>query len=581
MDLNEPILSEVANRFVLFPIRFPKIWNMYKSAESAFWTAEEVDLTKDMNDWEKLNKNEQHFIKHVLAFFAGSDGIVNENLSARFMNDVKIPEAKAFYGFQIAMENIHCVTPETEILTKSGYLTICHLDGHTVDVWNGEQFSTVTVHKTSEAAEVFTVKLTNGMELSCTSEHKWLIDGYDERVFTKDLVPGMMIRTYELPEPIELSDPEIFTNVQEHGMLCGMANAVYEPLKFNCRSRLFVPVNYSVNTKLEWLTGLFKTAAIINTSATILNSNQEFLKCVQLLLTTLGVFSCTKQGSLTVTGYDLKKLTDLGLRIDNPALNIVLQNLLVKDRTDFMIAHNEKLPDLSPTYCFNEPLKHTGIFNGILTGQSEMYSLMIDQYIKDPAEKDYLFNAIKNIPCIAKKANWALKWISDTESPYAMRLVAFACVEGIFFSGAFCAIFWLKEKGVLPGLCTSNEFISRDESLHTEFACLLYSMLENKMEDDKVYQMIREAVEIEQEFICDSIPCAMLGMNSDLMSQYIQFVADRLVVQLGYEKIYSVKNPFDFMDRINLSNKTNFFEHRPTDYARPQDQRNFSLDEEF
>jgi hypothetical protein len=391
----------------------------------------------------------------------------------------------------------------------------------------------------------------------------------------------MMIRTFELPEPIDLSDPEIFTNVQEHGMLCGMENLVYEPLKFNCRSRLFVPVNYSVQTKLEWLTGLFKTAAIINTSATILNSNQEVLKCVQLLLTTLGVFSCTNQGSLTVSGYDLKKLADMGLRIENPALNIVLQNLLAKDRINLLVAHTEKLPDLSPTYCFNEPLKHTGIFNGILTGQSEMYSLMIDQYIKDPAEKEYLFNAMKNIPCIAKKANWALRWISDTESPYAMRLVAFACVEGIFFSGAFCAIFWLKEKGVLPGLCTSNEFISRDESLHTEFACLLYSMLENKMEDDKVYQMIREAVEIEQEFICDSIPCAMLGMNSDLMSQYIQFVADRLVVQLGYEKIYSVKNPFDFMDRINLSNKTNFFEHRPTDYARPQDQRNFSLDEEF
>lgn len=549
---------------------------MYKTAESAFWTAEEVDLNKDMNDWELLNKNEQHFIKHVLAFFAGSDGIVNENLSVRFMNDIKIPEAKAFYGFQIAMENIHCVTPDTEILTKSGYKTIGAIANQEVEVWNGKQFSSVKVLKTSESSEIIKVGLTNGMELCCTPEHKWLIDGYEERIHTKDLVPGMLIKPYMLPEPMDLVDPELFSNAHDHGVMCGVEKSAYDPIRFNCRSRYFVPVNYGMRTKIEWLNGLFKSAVVINDTATIICSNQEFLKHLQLMLTTLGLFSAVRHGSLALCGGQLRKLIEMGVSVN------CTEALPIDDAVPtILISTVKSVQEPSCTYCFNEPLEHTGIFNGILTGQSEMYSLMIDQYIKDPQEKDYLFNAIKNIPCISKKANWALKWIADKDAAYAMRLVAFACVEGIFFSGAFCAIFWLKEKGVMPGLCTSNEFISRDESLHTEFACLLYSMLNTKLEESMIHDIIREAVEIEQEFICDSIPCNMLGMNSDLMEQYIQFVADRLLLQLGCTKLYSVKNPFDFMDRINLSNKTNFFEHRPTEYARTQETRDFSLNEEF
>jgi ribonucleotide reductase beta subunit family protein with ferritin-like domain len=320
----EELLTENRNRFVLYPIKYDNIWKMFKTAESAFWTVEEVDLSKDIGDWEnKLNDNERYFIKHILAFFAASDGIVNENLAGRFYNDVMVPEAKAFYGFQIAMELIH----------------------------------------------------------------------------------------------------------------------------------------------------------------------------------------------------------------------------------------------------------------------SEMYSLMIDTYIKNTQEKNTLFNAIQTIPCIKKKAEWALRWIENKDAPFAMRLIAFAVVEGVFFSGAFCSIFWLKERGLMPGLCTSNEFISRDESLHTEFAVLLYSMIKNKLDQVEVHDLIKEAVDIELEFIIDSIPCNMLGMNSELMQEYIKFVADRLVVQLGYEKIYNAKNPFPFMDRINLEHKTNFFENRESNYSKAKvGQTNvyeFSLDEAF
>jgi ribonucleoside-diphosphate reductase subunit M2 len=328
MNQGEELLVENKNRYVVYPIKYNEIWKMYKLALSSFWTAEEVDLAKDMDDWLKLSDNERFFIKNILAFFAGSDGIVNENLSSRFMNDVSIPEAKCFYGFQIAIESIH----------------------------------------------------------------------------------------------------------------------------------------------------------------------------------------------------------------------------------------------------------------------SEVYSLLIDTYIKDQEEKNHLLNAIYTIPCIKKKADWALKWITSQNDSFAHRLVAFAVVEGIFFSGAFCSIFWLKERGVMPGLTFSNELISRDEGLHTEFAVLLYSMLKNKIDQEDIHTIVKEAVEIENEFITVSIPCSMLGMNSTLMCDYIKYVADRLVVQLGYDKIYNVSNPFDFMDRIGLNLKSNFFEHRSSEYSRPNvgtDTQNmkdifkFTLDADF
>jgi ribonucleotide reductase beta subunit family protein with ferritin-like domain len=302
---NEPLLLPDDNRFVMFPITNQDIWEMYKKQVDCFWRAEEIDLSKDITDWNSLNKDERFFVSMILAFFAASDGIVLENLAVRFMKDVQISEARAFYGFQIAMENIH----------------------------------------------------------------------------------------------------------------------------------------------------------------------------------------------------------------------------------------------------------------------SETYSLLIETYIKDSLEKNNLFNAINNFPCIEKKALWAQKWINDNRSSFATRLVAFACVEGIFFSGAFCSIYWLKKRGLMPGLTFSNELISRDEALHTEFAVLLYSKLKNKLKKSKIYEIIKDAVEIEIEFICHALPCRLIGMNSVMMTQYIQFVADRLCLQLGYDKIYNVSNCFDFMELISLESKTNFFEKRNDSYA--------------
>ena len=301
----EPLLKPDDNRFVMFPIQHNDIWEMYKKQVDCFWRAEEIDLSKDLNDWKTITNDEQHFVKMILAFFAASDGLVLENLASRFMSDVQLSEARAFYGFQIAMENIH----------------------------------------------------------------------------------------------------------------------------------------------------------------------------------------------------------------------------------------------------------------------SQTYSLLIDTYIRDEEEKHKLFNAIENFPCIKKKADWAKKWISDNRSSFAARLVAFAAIEGIFFSAAFSSIYWIKKRGLMPGLTFSNELISRDEALHTEFAVLLYSKLQRKLPKKRIYEIIQEAVEIEKEFITDAIPCRMIGMNTKLMTQYIEFVADRLCLQLGYDKIYNSQNPFDFMELISIESKVNFFERTNAEYA--------------
>ena len=301
----EPLLQEDVNRYVMFPIKDQDIWKMYKKQEDLFWRAEEIDLSKDNKDWDTLNDDEKHFISMILAFFAASDGIVLENLGLRFMGEVQLSEARAFYGLQIAMENIHSIT----------------------------------------------------------------------------------------------------------------------------------------------------------------------------------------------------------------------------------------------------------------------YSTLIDTYIKDKEQKHKLFNALNEYDCIKKKGQWAIKWINDKKSNFATRLVAFACIEGIFFSGAFCAIYWLKKRGLMPGLTFSNELISRDEALHTEFAVLLHSKLEKPLKKQKIHEIISEAVEIELEFINDSLPCRLIGMNQVLMKQYIEFVADRLSLQLGGDKIYESKNPFDWMENISIETKTNFFEDRVSEYS--------------
>jgi ribonucleoside-diphosphate reductase beta chain len=319
----EKILQENKNRFVLFPLQHLDIWEYYKKAQASFWTAEEIDLQQDLADWEKLNAGEQHFVKHVLAFFAASDGIVNENLAENFVSEVQYTEAKFFYGFQIMIENIH----------------------------------------------------------------------------------------------------------------------------------------------------------------------------------------------------------------------------------------------------------------------SETYSLLIDTYIKDKAEQEYLFNAIDTVPAVQKKAEWALKWIGSES--FVERLVAFAAVEGIFFSGSFCSIFWLKKRGLMPGLSFSNELISRDEGMHTDFAVHLYNHhIENKLSKERLIEIIGSALEIEKEFISESLPVSLIGMNSDLMKQYLEYVSDRLLIDLGVGKIYNSENPFDFMKNIAMENKTNFFEKRVGEYAKKgvgvkEESNAFSTEEDF
>jgi len=317
----EKILQENKNRFVLFPIEHHDIWDYYKKAQQVFWTAEEIDLAQDFTDWEKLSEGEQHFVKHVLAFFAASDGIVNENLAENFVSEVQYTEAKFFYGFQIMMENIH----------------------------------------------------------------------------------------------------------------------------------------------------------------------------------------------------------------------------------------------------------------------SETYSLLIDTYIKDKEEQNHLFNAIDTVPAVQKKAEWALKWIGSES--FVERLVAFAAVEGIFFSGSFCSIFWLKKRGLMPGLSFSNELISRDEGLHTDFAVHLYkNHIENKLSRERILEIIDSALVIEKEFITEALPVSLIGMNSDLMKQYLEYVSDRLLMDLGVGKVYNTENPFDFMANIALQNKTNFFEKRVADYVKSgvgEVQEKISFDEDF
>eukprot|EP00592_Proboscia_alata_P011902 CAMPEP_0194392878 /NCGR_PEP_ID=MMETSP0174-20130528/122984_1 /TAXON_ID=216777 /ORGANISM="Proboscia alata, Strain PI-D3" /LENGTH=513 /DNA_ID=CAMNT_0039188495 /DNA_START=64 /DNA_END=1606 /DNA_ORIENTATION=- len=302
----EPLLADNPGRFVIFPIQHEDVWEMYKKAEASFWTAEEIDLASDLNDWKSLSANERHFVSHILAFFAASDGIVNENLASNFATEITIPEARCFYGFQIAVENIH----------------------------------------------------------------------------------------------------------------------------------------------------------------------------------------------------------------------------------------------------------------------SETYSLLIDTYVRDPSERHHLLNAIETVPCVQEKAQWALQWCEPKNASFAERCIAFAAVEGIFFSGSFCAVFWLKKRGLMPGLSFSNELISRDEGLHCDFACLLYSKLVNKLSDERVTEIITNAVEIEKSFVTDALPVELIGMNSALMCTYIEFCADRLLVELGVPKFYSSENPFPWMEMISLQGKTNFFEKRVGEYSK-------------
>jgi ribonucleotide reductase beta subunit family protein with ferritin-like domain len=653
----EPILKPDDNRHVMFPIQHDDIWQMYKRQVDCFWIANEVNLAQDLTDWSKLNEDEKKFIKMILAFFAASDGVVAENLGVRFMTEVQLSEARAFYGFQIAMENIHCVVGETKILTDKGYFCIKDLENTHVNVWNGEEFTDVEVKYTGNQ-EIYKVVLSNGMELDCSPGHKWLIQHgnkmHPERcvckeVETKDLNVDNIIERYITP-CIEFENPDEFMNPYTHGFFCGdggycnnypmiylydkkmelLEHFKYDTLsqknnhikfyihKYINKSKFVVPINYSIDTRIRWLEGYVDADGCVNlnvdkdsTSIQIGSINFNFLQDVQLLLTTLGVnssiklnhkaekrlmpkndgtgehayYNCKDCYVMYITGKSVNLLIDLGFSPKRLQLKYCERiNDSIEKTERIKIKSITKILDDEPTYCFNEPKKHRGIFNGVLTCQSEVYSLLIDTYISDSVEKNMLFKATANYPCIAKKADWGKKWLGDNRSSFASRLVAFAAIEGIFFSGSFCAIYWLKKRGLMPGLTFSNELISRDEALHTEFAVLLYSKLVRKLNKKRIYEIIQEAVEIEKEFITEAIPCRMIGMNSKLMSQYIEFVADRLCLQLGYDKIYGSTNPFDFMELISIESKVNFFERTNSEYAlanKTVDKDIFELNADF
>jgi ribonucleotide reductase beta subunit family protein with ferritin-like domain len=582
----EPLLSDDKNRFSLFPIKYHDIWKAYKNHKNAFWTAEEIDFTSDKQDWEKLDKNEKYFIENILAFFAGSDGIVLENLVKNFCAEVTVPEARCFYTFQAMMENIHCVIGSTKILTDEGYFPIIDLQNKIVNVWNGAEFSPVRIQFTG-IQEIFKISLSNGMELSCTPGHRWLLED-GEKIETKHLTINNILSEYQIPcldFKMDFQDPYLYGCFYGCGHFVSENNAYmvlekkeiinYIPLidhytegnktiaKVNINEKKIVPVNYTKNVRLQWLEGLFDAIGSVKNGSLQFTKDSDIQE-IQLLLTTLGIYSTVKNGTLKI--FNSKDLCDLGFL---PHV-LHISNCKNKPVDPIKIIAIEKTLKEEASFCFNEPKRHTGIFNGILTCQSEVYAQMIDTFIDDPMKKEMLFQGITKIPCIEKKANWALNWIENHNGPnnFARRLFAFGIVEGLFFSGSFCAIFWLKERGLMvQTLGKSNEWIARDESLHTEFAILLYKYVQNKISDVEAHNIMHQAVLIEEEFICESLPVDLIGMNNILMKQYIRYCADRLLVQFGYNKIYYDTNPFPFMEKISLDGKTNFFEQRVSEYS--------------
>jgi ribonucleotide reductase beta subunit family protein with ferritin-like domain len=570
MNNKEYLLNEENNRLSIYPIKNIAIWNLYKKQQAAFWTSEEIDFSKDYEDFQKLNKNEQYFIKMVLAFFSSSDTIVNINLAERFLNEIKIREAIVTYTWQMMMECIHCVSEDTLILTDIGFIEINKLENKFVNVWNGKFFSETIVIFTG-ISELYEIILSNGISLKCTSEHKWFIDNNSCKkiVYSKDLEINDKIYNFNLPilniiDQIFINNPYYdgynYLNYKNNKLLFELINSP--------NVLIDVPINYSINTKIKWFEGFINyliknNLILLDKQIKILNLEYCINKSIQLFLLTFNIKSLIKENLIFINFLDFFKLYEYNFNIKFTYTSIEY----LEEINNIKVVNIIKLEEKYKTYCFNEPYEHAGIFNGVLTSQSETYSLQIDNIIKDVDEKNKLFNALNEFPFIANKANWSFKWIESNDC-FAKRLLAFVIVEGIFFSGSFCSIFWLKKKNIMPGLCNSNELIARDEGNHCKYAILLYSMLSQKLEEFEVHEIFKEAVDIEILFICESLPCDLLGMNSKLMSEYIKYVADRLLVDLNYNKIYNSKNPFDFMESISVEGKTNFFESRPTQYQK-------------
>lgn len=535
----EPILNPENRKFTAFPLQYQNIWNKYKIQMASFWKAEEIDFSSDYEDFMTLNENEQHFIEMILAFFAASDGIVNFNLSERFIKEIQTTEIIFTYQYQAMMENIHCVSGDTLLLTSDGYEKIEDICNMSKKVWNGKQYSETVVQFTG-IQELYRVELSNGLYLDCTDEHKWFINNgaYPENeygmeintnksvVFTKNLKVGDLIKGYYYPQ----------TDIRDN----------------NNHNTFNVPLNQSCYDKMDYLNSLFKN------DNKFWHEDINYLRIVQLLISTVGNFSYIDYDDI----YNNYRLL---WEKDNYKTDI--NKLSIKSVTHLR---------LDKTYCFNEKLEHAGMFNGILTGQSEVYSLMLDNIVKNEDKKNNLFNAISTIPSIKELSDWAFKWIESSKS-FAHRVVAFVIVEGLFFQGPFAALFWLKKyknktrnttktKPFMCGLMDSNKFIARDEGQHTLFGCDVYNLLVNKLSAKEIDDIFAEAVPLAKTFMKESIPVELIGMNYNKMSQYIEYIADRLLLLLNYKKMFNTTNPFKFMETIGLNDKTNFFEKRPTEY---------------
>jgi len=625
----EPLLDASNSRFVVLPIRHNKIWEKhYKTQLSNFWQVNEIDMDGDYNDYMSLEPDEKILIEKILAFFAASDGIVNFNLEERFTREVQILEVKVTYRFQQMMEDIHCVSGETLIMTDNGYIPIKNYVNREVNVWNGKQFSKVLVRYTGKS-ELYRVILSNGMCLDCTPNHKWYLENHFIK-YTKYLKKGEEIEKYDLPV---INEELILTNAYKQGYFNGDTLSSDEvpiividkkKLKliniFDCKfteeadkleiyfepseKKHFVPINYSIRSKLEWLSGLLDsdsclenfddidadTNEIFVRSVRIKNKDVFQLRRIQILLTTLNINSTVSTNNSTdnltasIEEYNLliiehgevQKLVNFGLNPLRLKLNYFDENC-TSGFSGIKISEIIKLDKIFDTYCFEERLEHSGVFNGVLTGQSETYSLLLDTLIKDEKKKKELFNAAQNVPSIKLMADWTIKWIESDKS-FAHRIIAMLIVEGIFFSGAFAAIFWIKQyKGMnrkgncdrpfMNGMVKSNKFISRDEGYHADFACDIYNeFIVNKLPVSEINEIFNEGVYISKNFMSDAIPKKLTAMNDKLMGKYIEYVADGWLVKLGEKKIYHTKNPFGFMETIGMDEKTNFHESRPTEY---------------
>ena len=604
-----------SDRFVIFPIIHKDIWDYYKKAEACFWTANEVKLAQDIKDWEeKMTEDERFYIKQILAFFASADGIVNENLLTRFATECQWPEIRAFYTMQAQIETVHCVAPETMILTDRGYFEIAKLVNKTVNVFNGQESSSVVIKRTSDKTDLISVGVSNGMQLRCTPDHKFYLFDRDEPVLARDLKISDQLRPWTYPIVQDHEGVSSMTSPYTFGYVFGQRHHLEKNSKrtliveryhiaqlefVECKRRRddriecvvepryygsmqFVPFNLSLSTRIEWLTGLWNSCGRFEDNDKRYHlgiRSSKGASDLQLLLSTLGVFSVNHGRHVSFSECGARALFKLGVT------SVPVDDQVGGDENpDAVITISSLAADgAAETYCFSEPKRHMGIFGGICTGQSETYSLFIDTLVKNKEERKFLFESLENVPAIRKKADWALKWISSREASFGERLLAFACVEGIFFSGSFAAIFWLKSRSLMNGLAWANDKILSDEGLHTEFACHLYQhhLNKSKPSTERAYQIVREAVDIEIEFQTESIPCPFPELNADRMRTYIQFVGDYTLQLCGLDKIYNVRNPFTFMETIAFRTMSNQFERDNPSYQILQGEKTFDITNDF